>query len=101
MATTGSRKIEVQNFTSPGHVTRVDAEKYEAMKAAYLKVVTAKGPSLTPAEIRNQIEAHLPQDLFPGGEKAGWWAKCVQLDLEAKGVIVREPKAPVRLRLAP
>ena len=28
--------------------------------------------------------------------KAGWWIKCVQLDLEAKGVLKRSEK-PVRL----
>jgi hypothetical protein len=38
----------------------------------------------------------LPGDLFPGGEKAGWWVKAVQLDLEAKQVIARTP-SPVRL----
>ena len=77
MAKTEGRKIEVQNFTSPGHVTRVDAEKYEAMKAAYLKVVIAGGPSLTPAQIRSEIEQHLPQDLWPGGEKAIVWREEV------------------------
>jgi hypothetical protein len=30
---------------------------------------------------------HLPQNLFPGGAKAGWWAKTVQLDLEARGLL--------------
>ena len=28
--------------------------------------------------------------------KAGWWAKAVQLDLEAKGTLVREPAKPLR-----
>jgi hypothetical protein len=31
----------------------------------------------------------LPQDLFPNGEKAMWWVKCVQLDLEAKEIVKR------------
>jgi hypothetical protein len=40
----------------------------------------------------------LPETVFPGGEGAGWWTKCVQLDLEAKGLIVRDRKAkPLRL----
>jgi hypothetical protein len=34
---------------------------------------------------------------FPGGQKAGWWLKAVQLDLEKKGVIRRADGAPVRL----
>jgi hypothetical protein len=48
-------------------------------------------------ELGEQVRLHLPDDEFPGGAKAGWWTKCVQLDLEAKGVIVREPSAkPLR-----
>lgn len=39
----------------------------------------------------------LPQDLFPGGDTAGWWVKAVQLDLEAKAILKRAPKSPVRL----
>ena len=31
--------------------------------------------------------------------KAGWWTKCVQLDLEAKGVVVREGSKPIRWRV--
>ena len=37
---------------------------------------------------------HLPEDLFPGGAKAGWLAVAVQLDLEAKGVIKLEEANP-------
>ncbi|MGZ3553479.1 MAG: DUF6958 family protein, partial [Vulcanimicrobiaceae bacterium] len=42
----------------------------------------------------------LPDDLFPKGAKAGWWAKAVQLDLEAKSIIAREKTRPVRWRKA-
>ncbi len=34
------------------------------------------------------------------GARAGWWAKTVQLDLEAKGVIARGRTRPLRLRKA-
>ena len=34
---------------------------------------------------------------FPGGAHAGWWLKTVQLDLEAKRIIVREKTTPLRL----
>jgi hypothetical protein len=43
------------------------------------------------------VVSHLPEDLYPGGAKAGWWMKTVQLDLEAKGAIVREKTTPLRL----
>lgn len=94
----GKRKIEVQNAVSPGHVQSVDADKYEAARDAYLAVLTSEEPGMTPAEIKAAMTANLPDELFPGGATAGWWAKCVQLDLEAKGVIVRGPGRPVRLR---
>ena len=91
-------KIEIENFTSPGHVTRVDADKYNAMKRAYLKALPAKSPGLTAAEIKTGLLPLLPADLFPQGAKAGWWMKAVQLDLEAKGVVAREPTKPLRFR---
>ena len=52
-----------------------------------------------PAEKIDATKRHLPEDLFPGGAKAGWWVKCVQLDLEAKGLVVRDRGAkPLRWR---
>jgi hypothetical protein len=90
-------KIEVENVSHPGRVRNVDASMYEAMKRAYLKVVPKTPPGLTLAEIRDRLVAHLPEDLFPEGAKAGWWAKTVQLDLEAKGVIAREKTRLIRL----
>ncbi len=92
-----SDKIEVQNFTSPGHVYRVDREKYEAMRDAVLTHTPTDEPGAKPAELIEQVKPDLPQDLFPGGAKAGWWFKCVQLDLEAKGILKRAEKPPVRL----
>jgi hypothetical protein len=74
----------------------VDGDKYEAMKAAFLRVVPAQAPGLTADEIRHRVVAHLPEQLFPGGAKAGWWMKAVQLDLEAKGIVVRERSKPLR-----
>jgi len=49
------------------------------------------------AEAKAALLPLLPAALFPGGDKAGWWLKAAQLDLEAKGVIVREPSKPLRL----
>jgi hypothetical protein len=92
-----SAKMKVENVLQPGKTYSVDAAKFEAMKAAYLKVLPKTAPGLTPAEIQKQVLPLLPQDLFPGGEKAGWWNKSVQLDLEAKGVITRGPGGPVKL----
>jgi len=93
-------KIEVRNIISPGHVTHVDRARYTAMRTALLLVLPGSGPGLTVAEAQSALLPHLDPVLFPGGAKAGWWMKCVQLDLEARGVIARGPKSPVRLHLA-
>jgi hypothetical protein len=91
-----SQKIEIENVVSPGHIYRVDADKYGAMKQAFLKILPKKSPGLTAIEIGKAILPHLPEDLFPGGAKAGWWKKAVQLDLEAKQIVARESTKPLR-----
>lgn len=89
--------VSVENVNVPGYTHRVDATRYAAMKAALLKVVPRKLPGMTQAEMREAVLPHLPEEVFPGGAKANWWQKTVQLDLEAKGVLRREATAkPVR-----
>jgi hypothetical protein len=89
-------KITVQNVNVPGKTSRVNAAKYQAMKRAMLKVLPAEEPGLTQAEVREAVLPHLPGDLYPEGSTAGWWAKTVQLDLEAKGIVIRESTKPLR-----
>ena len=89
-------KVVVENVNVPGHTTRVNKAMYDAMKAAMWKVLPTTSPGLTQNEIREGVIPHLPDDLYPGGAKAGWWAKTVQLDQEAKGTIIREKTKPFR-----
>ncbi|MES2145955.1 MAG: hypothetical protein V4516_16775 [Pseudomonadota bacterium] len=90
-------KLQVENVGQSGKSYTVDADRYAAMRAALIGLCPASPPGLTPAEIIAAVVPHLPQDLFPGGDTAGWWMKCVQLDLEAKGILKRAPRPPVRL----
>ena len=92
-------KITVENINQPGFTSRVDAAKYNAMKAAMLTTLTHDAPGMTAAEIKDAAKTLLPDDLFPGGATAGWWVKCVQLDLEAKGVVRRSATKPLRFYL--
>jgi hypothetical protein len=94
--TSCSRRIVVENVNVPGYTIQVDAAKYDAMREAILAALPIKEPGLTQAEIRKAILTHLSEDLFPGGAKANWWAKVVQLDLEAKGIVDREATKPLR-----
>jgi uncharacterized protein DUF6958 len=90
-------KVAMENVNNPGRVERVDADKYNAMRRAILTVLPASSVGLTVAELKQRLLPLLPEDLFPGGAKAGWWLKGVQLDLEAKGLIARVHSKPLRL----
>ena len=96
MPTASSARMTVQSVNVPGYTTTVDAVKYQAMHRALMRVLPNKAPGLTQAEMFRAVVAHLPEDLFPDGAKAGWWVKTVQLDQEAKGAFVREPVKPLR-----
>jgi len=95
-----SDKIEVENINIPGVTSRVDAAKYHAMRSAMLAVMPNDAPGETAQAIKEATKPHLPEDLFPGGATSGWWQKCVQLDLEAKGVVTRSPTKPLRFYLS-
>ncbi|AWW74929.1 hypothetical protein CD351_10880 [Erythrobacter sp. KY5] len=91
-----SEMIEVENVNTPGKTNRVNAAKYADMFAAFEKALPKSSPGLTQSEMIDQVKPHLSDDLFPGGKTSGWWAKTVQLDLEAKGKLVREATKPLR-----
>jgi len=97
MAKAAGTKIQIENVLQPGKTYSADADKYAAMKEAVLAVLPGTAPGLTVADVQQRVLAHLPEELFPGGAKAGWWMKAVQLDLEAKNVIRREKTSPVKL----
>lgn len=90
-------KIVIESITSPGRIERVNRAKYMAMRDALIPVLPTEPPGITVAEAKGALLPALPEDLFPGGDKAGWWLKAVQLDLEAKGIIGRGAGKPVRL----
>ena len=100
MSMNKTKMIEVENVNHPGQLKHVDAGMYQAMKRAYLKILPKASPGLTVAQIQERVIAHLPEELFLEGAKSGWWSKAVQLDLEAKGVLVRDKSKPLRLRIA-
>jgi len=89
-------RIVVENVNVPGYTVEVDATKYKAMRIALLKALPSREPGLTQTEMRKAVLPHLPEDLFPEGAKVDWWSKCVQLDLEAKRVVLREESKPLR-----
>jgi len=92
----GPERIAIESVVHPGQTKDVDAGMYCAMRGALLDALPAEAPGLTREEVLEAVPPLLPQSLYPGGEKAGWWSKAVQLDLEAKGVIAKEASKPLR-----
>jgi uncharacterized protein DUF6958 len=89
-------KIEVENVNVPGYTHRVDATMYAAMRRAMLRMLPRKAPGMTQAEMWKDLASYVPKKLFPDSGKIGWWMKTVQLDLEAKKIVVREATKPLR-----
>lgn len=87
--------VEVRTPKKPGYVGRVNAAKYHAMRTVLLKVMPRKGPGLTQAEMMAAVGAVADANVFPGTTHM-WWAKSVQLDLEARGELVRDGGRPLR-----
>ena len=92
--TTG--KVTVENVNTPGRTENVRADKYNDMHAALMKALPGTAPGLPFDDIKIAAKAHLSHTLFPDGKTSGWWAKTVQLDLEAKGQITRIEGKPLR-----
>lgn len=92
--TTGP-KIAVRTPNVPDYTGQVDAGKYAAMKTVLLRVMPARSPGITQAEMMAALKKAAPKATFPGTTYM-WWGKCVQLDLEARGLLVREASKPLR-----
>ena len=95
-----SDKVEVENVNHLEHITRVDAVKYAATKSALLAILSGQEQGLTQTEMMAAIKGQIDQTLFRNGAKSGWWMKTVQLDLKAKGQIIRIIGKPLRWTLS-
>lgn len=90
--------IEVGNVNHPGKLYRLDAANYQIAREAMLGFMPSSGPGLTQAEMLAALRAALCASHHD--MKVGWWMKAVQLDLEAKGLMVRDGGKPLRWRKA-
>lgn len=93
-------KIAVENGNHPGYVHMVNARKYTAMRTTLLAILPSAAPGLTQKEMMDAAKQTADYQVFPNGEKTGWWVKTVQLDLEAKGIVTRVPGKPLRWHLS-
>ena len=89
----------IESILHPGKTYRVDALKYDAARAAMLALLPGAAPGMTQKEMSQAMRATLPAGDFPG-TTSSWWMKTVQLDLEAKGLVLRDGGKPLRWRRA-
>jgi hypothetical protein len=81
--------ISVLNVTVRRYSHKINKAMYDAMQQAMWSILPLKSASMTHNEILVAILPYLPEDLFPGGAKAGWWAQGVQPDQQAWGNLIR------------
>lgn len=86
--------MTVRTPNKPGG-QQVNAAKYKAMKNVLLKLMPGKAPGYTQNEMMAAVMKAAPKETFPTTTSM-WWAKCVQLDLETRGELVREAVTPLR-----
>ena len=93
-----ARKFQTIHPEAGKQGTKIDAAKYEAMKAALLAVLPADDAGFPFQDLADAVRPHLPTELFANAS-ISWYVVTVKLDLEARGLIERVPSArPQRLR---
>ncbi len=95
--------IRARNVNHPDHRENLKAEKYGIIREAMLASLSQEA-WLPFSELEEKVRAWLdtrdvPKSLFPKPGSVRWYCKAVQLDLEARGEIERQPKkSPLHLR---
>ncbi len=95
--------IQALNINHPKHREALKAEKYTVIREAMLASLPA-ADWMPFSELESAVRAWLkqrevPPALFPKPGSVRWYCKAVQLDLEARGEIERQPrKSPLHLR---
>lgn len=98
--------IRARNVNLPQHRENLKTEKYTVIREAML--ASLPDESWMPfSELEEKVRAWLdaqdvPNALFPKPGSVRWYCKAVQLDLEARHEIERQPKkSPLHLRKRP
>lgn len=88
--------VEVFNVNSPGKSSFVQKDKYDEVRRVLKEFMPKSSPGLTQDEMASIVREKVSSVIFEDRVKAGWWMKTVQLDLEARGLILRERTKPLR-----
>ena len=95
--------VQARNVNHPGHRENLKVEKYTVIREAMLASLSDETwMSFSDLEDKVRvclIEKDVPKELFPKPGSVRWYCKAVQLDLEARAEIERQPKkSPLHLR---
>ena len=77
--------IEIENFTSPGHRTKVNAAKFTAMRDAYLAVLPDAPPGLTPGQIIDACARPCRKTCFPVAQRRAGGQRLCNSTLRPRG----------------
>ena len=95
--------IRARNVNHPNHRENLKAEKYNIIRQAMLASLSEE-TWMSFSELEDKVRVRLsskdlPKALFPKPGSLRWYCKAVQLDLEARAEIERQPRrSPLRLR---
>ena len=95
--------IQARNVNHPEHRESLKSEKYNIIREAILAALPAD-VWMSFSDLEDAVRARLkvngtPAKLFPKPGSVRWYCKAVQLDLEAREEIERQPKkSPLHLR---
>lgn len=89
-------KVEVFNINKPGQSSFVQKDKYEEVKRVLKSMMPDRSPGLTQDEMAKLVIENVSTTVFEDRNRAGWWMKTVQLDLEARTVMIREKTTPLQ-----
>lgn len=95
---TSSERIETLNATGAGG-TRIARATYDAFRAALLEAIPRDPAGVAFRELPRRVAPLIPAAMKPRKGSVSWYVTVVKLDLEARGLIERVPRArPQRLR---
>lgn len=99
-ATKGSAStVQIKNINVPDTKTRINQDKYGAVREAILAVVPRDASGVAFRELPTLVGEYLSRRGFPWEGSLSWYATTVKLDLEARGFIERVAGSkPQRLR---
>ena len=91
-------KVLMHNPNTGKPDRRIDADRYEAVRKAILKIVPRGGDGIIFTDLFKAVPAHLPGGKIPRGGAINWYTTVVKLHMEAQGEIRRVPGSkPQRL----